>query len=48
MVRSEEQRQLLFDMDMALLKLRQRHGESSETLRLSDTYHRLLRLWADT
>ncbi|MFV0680574.1 Fe2+-dependent dioxygenase [Ottowia sp.] len=48
MVRSEEQRHLLFDMDMALLKLRQRHGESDETLRLSDTYHRLLRLWADT
>ena len=48
MVRGDEQRRLLFDMDMALLALRQRHGESEETVRLSGTYHRLLRLWAST
>ena len=48
MVRSDEQRRLLFDLDMNLLALRQRHGETPETTALTGTYHNLLRLWADT
>jgi len=48
MVRSAEQRRLLFDLDMALMRLRDRHGESDETVALTGTYHNLLRLWADT
>jgi PKHD-type hydroxylase len=48
MVRSSEQRRLLFDMDMALLALRARHGESAETTALTGTYHNLLRQWAET
>lgn len=48
MVRSDEQRRLLFDMDMALLALRRRHGETAEATRLTGTYHNLLRLWAST
>lgn len=48
MVRSDEQRRLLFDMDMALMRLRQAHGETEEALRLTGTYHNLLRMWADT
>jgi PKHD-type hydroxylase len=48
MVRSDEQRRLLFDMDMALLRLRQVHGESAEAVALTGTYHNLLRLWAET
>lgn len=48
MVRSDEQRRLLFDMDMNLLALRQRHGETPETTALTGTYHNLLRQWADT
>ncbi len=48
MVRSQEQRQLLFDLDMNLLKLRQSHGESAEATALSGTYHNLLRMWAST
>ena len=48
MVRSDEQRRLLYEMDMALLGLRQRHGESAETVGLTGTYHNLLRMWADT
>jgi len=48
MVRGDEQRRLLFDMDMALTRLRHRHGESAETVALTGTYHNLLRLWADT
>lgn len=48
LVRSDEQRRLLFDLDMNLLALRQRHGETPETTALTGTYHNLLRLWADT
>jgi PKHD-type hydroxylase len=48
MVRSDEQRRLLFDLDMNLLKLRQQHGETPETTALTGTYHNLLRLWANT
>jgi PKHD-type hydroxylase len=48
MVRSDEQRRLLFDMDMALMRLRQQHGETPEAVTLTGTYHNLLRLWADT
>ena len=48
MVRSDEQRRLLYEMDMNLLGLRTRHGETQETTGLTGTYHNLLRMWADT
>jgi PKHD-type hydroxylase len=48
MVRSDEQRRLLFDLDMNLLKLRQQHGETPETTALTGVYHNLLRQWANT
>ncbi len=48
MVRSDEQRRLLYDLDMNLLALRQTHGETAETTALTGTYHNLLRMWADT
>jgi PKHD-type hydroxylase len=48
MVRSAEQRQLLFGMDMALLKLRQRGEDDPAVVELTGTYHNLLRMWADT
>ncbi len=47
MVRRDDQRQLLFDMDLALMRLRQRHGEDADAVSLTGTYHNLLRLWAD-
>ncbi|CAN7311023.1 Fe2+-dependent dioxygenase [Acidovorax sp. LjRoot118] len=48
MVRGLEQRQLLFDMDMALLQLRQSVGETHPSvITLSGTYHNLLRMWSD-
>ena len=48
MVRSTEQRELLFAMDMDLLRLRQSVGESdSAVVGLTGTYHNLLRMWAD-
>jgi PKHD-type hydroxylase len=46
MVRSDEQRRLLFDLDMNLLALRQRHGETAEATALTGAYHNLLRMWA--
>lgn len=48
MVRSGEQRQLLFEMDMALLKLRERAEDDPALVQLAGTYHNLLRMWADT
>jgi len=48
MVRSDEQRRLLFELDMALLALRKNHGESAEATRLTGVYHNLLRMWAST
>lgn len=48
MIRSDEQRRLLFDLDMSLTRLRNAHGETDETIALTGTYHNLLRMWADT
>jgi PKHD-type hydroxylase len=48
MVRSDEQRRILFDLDMNLLQLRQQLGETPQTVALTGVYHNLLRLWATT
>jgi PKHD-type hydroxylase len=48
MVRSGEQRRILFDLDMTLLKLRAQRGETPETTALTGVYHNLLRQWANT
>ena len=49
MVRSEEQRRLLFEMDRALMHLRSTVGErDAGVVALTGTYHNLLRLWAET
>jgi PKHD-type hydroxylase len=48
MVRGNDQRKLLFDMDMSILSLREAHGDNPATIQLTGCYHNLLRLWADT
>lgn len=48
MVRSDEQRRLLFEMDQALMQLRGEHGDGDAAVQLTGTYHNLLRMWADT
>lgn len=48
MVRADEQRRLLYEMDMSLMKLRGEHGETPELVQLTGSYHNLLRMWADT
>lgn len=48
LVRSDEQRRLLYEMDMSLMQLRSAHGESDAAVQLTGAYHNLLRMWADT
>jgi PKHD-type hydroxylase len=48
MVRGDEQRRLLYDMDTHLMRLRTNVGETDPAVvGLTGTYHNLLRLWAD-
>ncbi len=58
MVRRDDQRRLLYEMDMAITALRHqdlanrrarasKQGESDEVVRLTGCYHNLLRMWAD-
>ena len=46
MVRDTEQRELLYDLDLNVQRLRAELGETRECVALTQTYHRLLRLWA--
>lgn len=49
MVRSDERRRLLFDMDQHLMRLRTEVGEADPAIvGLTGTYHNLLRMWCDT
>lgn len=48
LVRTDEQRRLLHEFDLALTEVRQGTGESVATVALMGTYHNLLRMWADT
>ncbi|MCX7893500.1 MAG: Fe2+-dependent dioxygenase [Burkholderiales bacterium] len=47
MVRETERRRLLFDLDMAILSLRESVGDNAAVVSLTSTYHNLLRMWAD-
>ncbi len=47
MVKDDWRRKMLFDLDMTILKLRQRLGDSEETVALTGHYHNLLRQWAE-
>ncbi len=48
MVRSDERRRLLFDMDRHLMRLRTDIGEGDPAVvGLTSTYHNLLRMWID-
>ncbi len=49
LVRGNEQRQLLFEMDQHLMPLRTELGEThAAVIGLTGTYHNLLRQWADS
>jgi PKHD-type hydroxylase len=48
MVRADEQRRLLFDLDNTIIGMRNEHGDNPSTIALTGTYHNLLRMWAET
>lgn len=48
MIREDAQRTLLFDMDAAIVTLRQQVGDNAAVIRLTGNYHNLIRMWADT
>ncbi|TJY56601.1 Fe2+-dependent dioxygenase [Sinimarinibacterium sp. CAU 1509] len=47
MVRSEERRRLLFEMDTSIETLRRSGADAAAVLRLTGVYHNLLRSWAE-
>ncbi len=47
MIRDESKRALLFDMDMAIIKLSHDHPEHAANVELTAVYHNLLRQWAE-
>ncbi|MBX9964701.1 MAG: Fe2+-dependent dioxygenase [Burkholderiales bacterium] len=47
MIRDVERRRLLFEMDMAILQLRQTQGETEPVVSLVACYHNLMRMWAE-
>jgi PKHD-type hydroxylase len=47
MIRDESKRALLFDMDMAIVKLGRDHPEHASNVELTAIYHNLLRQWAE-
>lgn len=48
LVRDDMRRGMLFELDQAIQRLRERHGDSAELVALTGHYHNLLRQWADT
>jgi PKHD-type hydroxylase len=48
MIRDEAQRSLLFDMDMALVRLSQQVREHPSLITLTGCYHNLLRMWGQS
>jgi PKHD-type hydroxylase len=46
LVREDAQRTLLFDMDLAIMRLRQKVGDDESIVALTGVYHNLLRRWA--
>ena len=47
MVREDARRALLFDMDMAIVRLARERPDDASVLSLTGVYHNLLRMWAE-
>ncbi|MEP7042640.1 MAG: Fe2+-dependent dioxygenase [Dokdonella sp.] len=47
LVRSDAQRRLLFDLDVAIQQLTQKLPDAAELVQLTGVYHNLLREWSD-
>ncbi len=48
MVREDERRRLLFELDMNICRLREQQGESELAVSFTNGYHNLVRMWAST
>lgn len=48
LVRSDEQRRMLYDLDMAIQALTMKDAAEPELVRLTGVYHNLLRQWSET
>jgi PKHD-type hydroxylase len=47
LVRDDAQRTVLFDLDMAVVRLTQRDAQAPELVSLTAVYHNLLRMWSE-
>ena len=47
MVRDNQRREMLFELDQSIQKLRGRIGDCEETVSLTGHYHNLLRMWSE-
>jgi len=48
LVQAPQQRSLLHELDMTILDLRSQHGDNEQSVRLTNCYHNLMRMWAST
>ncbi|MGA1694645.1 MAG: Fe2+-dependent dioxygenase [Burkholderiaceae bacterium] len=48
MIRADEQRRLLYDLDLAISSIREKQGETHEATALTGVYHNLIRMWSET
>jgi PKHD-type hydroxylase len=48
MVRSDDRRKMLFELDGAIQKLAVSASDQEPVVRITNIYHNLLRQWADT
>lgn len=48
MVREDERRRLLFELDMNICRLREAHGDNDLAVSFTNNYHNLVRMWAST
>ena len=48
LIRSDEQRRILYDLDQSIMALTQQDPQQQELVRLSGVYHNLLRQWSET
>ena len=47
MIRDDQHRSMLFELDQTIQRLRTKHGETEEALALTNHYHNLLREWSE-
>ncbi len=47
MIRGDDQRRVLYDLDNAIYQLRKVEDGTPEVIRLTGVYHNLMRMWSD-